>query len=185
MSDFAGEHGQWPDAGADRRKEPEQSEERRLMGRLAQISISPGGVPKKRVIEAVIGVNGIVGDGVDHPAIHGGPDRAVCLYSLELIAALASEGHPIAPGTTGENLTLAGVDWSAVRPGARIKIGNAVELEVVKFTTPCKTIAGSFRNGEYSRILEDRHRGWSRVYARVLSAGTIRENDPVTIIVPD
>ena len=114
--------------------------------------------------------------------MHGGPGRALCLYSLEAIAALRAEGHPIEPGSTGENLTVAGIEWLAVCPGAKLKVGTEVELEVVKFTTPCRTIAGSFRDGGFARILEDQHPGWSRVYARVLAVGTIREGDSVSLL---
>jgi hypothetical protein len=36
------------------------------------------------------------------------------LFSLELIRALQHEGHPIAPGTTGENLAASGIEWNRV-----------------------------------------------------------------------
>ena len=57
---------------------------------------------------------------------HGGPDRAVCLYSLERILALQEEGHPIYPGAAGENLTLTGLDWEALQPGMTLRLGADV-----------------------------------------------------------
>src|SRR5437899_862580 len=77
-----------------------------------QINVSNGGVPKHPVPEARITVDGVAGDCQRSPKIHGGPDRAVCLFSLEVIEALRAEGHSIAPGSSGENLTLAGLDSS-------------------------------------------------------------------------
>jgi MOSC domain-containing protein YiiM len=113
---------------------------------------------------------------------HGGPERAVCVYSMEKIRALQKEGHPIDVGTVGENVTLEGVDWDLVVPGARIRLGEKVLLEVASFTSPCKTIKGSFIDGEFVRISEKLHPGWSRVYARVLSEGEIRFGDHVEVI---
>src|SRR5438270_180214 len=104
--------------------------------RVYQISVSQGGVPKLPVSEAKITTLGVVGDRQRHPDIHGGPERAVCLFSFEVIEALQVEGHPIAPGSTGENVTLAGLDWFSLKPGDRIDIGPA-RLELVSYTAPC------------------------------------------------
>ena len=112
---------------------------------------------------------------------HGGPERAVCVYSLERIHSLQVEGHPIDVGTVGENVTVEGIDWDLVVPGARLRVGNEVLLEIASFTDPCKTIKGSFIDGKFIRIAQKLHPGWSRVYARVLSEGPIRSGDPVQL----
>ena len=85
-----------------------------------QINVSDGGVPKLPVREAKVGEGGLDGDRQRNLKFHGGPDRAVCLYSLELIERLQDEGHPIDSGFSGENLTLSGLDWDLVRPGVRV-----------------------------------------------------------------
>src|SRR4051812_1643306 len=121
------------------------------MGRVESINTSRGGVPKRAVFEAFISGHGVSGDAQTNLQHHGGPERAVVLYSLEVIRALQQEGHAIAPGTTGENLTLSGLDWSDVTPGCRLHVGGVL-LEVTKFTTPCVKIAGSFVDGEFIRI---------------------------------
>lgn len=113
---------------------------------------------------------------------HGGPDRALCLYSLERIEALAAEGHPIGVGSTGENVTLAGMDWRAVTPGVRLALGGDVVIEVTDYTKPCRTIQGSFAGRRSGRISQKTHPGWSRVYARVLAAGIVRVGDPVRVV---
>ena len=56
---------------------------------------------------------GIVGDRTTIRENHGGPLRALCLFTLEEIERWQAEGHPIAPGTVGENVTLAGMDCTA------------------------------------------------------------------------
>jgi MOSC domain-containing protein YiiM len=124
---------------------------------------------------------GLEGDWQRNRKHHGGPARAVCLFSLERIEALQAEGHPITPGATGENVTIAGLDWSRVVPGARLRLGAVCELEVSSFTEPCRTIRHAFLRGDSDRIDQDRHPGWSRVYARVLTEGEVATGDAVTL----
>jgi MOSC domain-containing protein YiiM len=127
---------------------------------------------------------GLVEDAQDDKKHHGGPERAVCLFSLERIRSLQSEGHPIDVGTAGENVTLEGIDWELVVPGAQVRLGDQVVLEIASFTNPCKTIRASFADGEFVRIAQKLHPGWSRVYARVLSEGEIHFGDPVQVDPP-
>jgi len=154
-------------------------------GKVVSINLSSGGVPKKSVTVARVSVSGLVGDAHNDTEGHGGPERAVCIYSLERIHALQAEGHPIQVGTAGENLTVEGIDWSLIVPGERFRVGDdGVELDVASYTNPCKTIKASFVEGKFVRIAEKLHPGWSRVYARVLSEGQIRSGDPVEVTPP-
>jgi MOSC domain-containing protein YiiM len=138
-------------------------------------------VPKRPTPEATVTADGIEGDAHVQVRYHGGPDRAVTLFSAERIDALRREGHPIGVGTTGENLTVSGLEWTRVVPGARLEIG-AVRLEVTKYTTPCATIAGSLRGGEITRMAQKVHPGWSRVCAKVLAPGRVRVGDAVLLV---
>lgn len=153
-------------------------------GKIVQISVNPkGGVPKNRIAQTTLGLNGVVGDKQRYTKIHGGPERAVCLFSYELIRELQDEGHPIDCGTAGENLTLSGIDWSQVAPGDLFHIGDpknpAVVLRVTRYTTPCKTIQESFIDHDFMRISHQTHPGWSRIYTRVLKEGIVNEGDAV------
>jgi MOSC domain-containing protein YiiM len=149
---------------------------------IFQINISNGGVPKLGLRQAGVEVLGVTGDQHRDTQHHGGPERAVCLYSLEHILALQAEGHPVFPGSTGENLTLAGLDWGQVAPGTRLRLGPEVLVEVTHFTTPCNNIADSFKDRDYGRISQTRCPGWSRVYARVLETGSVRVGDKVEMM---
>jgi MOSC domain-containing protein YiiM len=153
-------------------------------GRVHSINVSPGGVPKRPVREAWIETLGVGDDRQGNSRIHGGPDRAVSLYSFELIAALRAEGHPINVGSTGENLTITGLDWSRIAPGTRLRVGGS-EIEISAFAHPCTTIAGSFIAGRSTRISQKVHPGWSRLYARVLKSGRVAIGDPVEILAAD
>ena len=151
-------------------------------GRIAQISVSSGGVPKRSIEEARVTVLGVESDTHTNVEHHGGPERAVCLFALEQIVALAAEGHPIAPGTIGENVTVEGLEWNAVGPGIRLLLGERVLLEVTRYTSPCANVARSFKAGDYRRVSQKHHPGWSRVYARVLREGSIRRGDAVRLL---
>jgi MOSC domain-containing protein YiiM len=153
-------------------------------GVLYSINVSGGGVPKRRVTGAQVSQLGLINDAQNDTIHHGGPERAVCVYSLERIRALQAEGHPIDVGTAGENVTVEGIDGDHVVPGVRLRLGKAVTLEVASFTTPCKTIRESFIDGEFVRISHKLHPGWSRVYTRVLSEGEIHSGDSVELTPP-
>lgn len=152
-------------------------------GVVARINVSPtGGVPKLAVGAALVTTTGVAGDRQNDLEHHGGPDRAVSLFALERIDALAAEGHPIAPGTTGENLTVAGLDWSTLGAGSRLAVGDDVILEITGPAPPCTTIADSFVDGAFKRISHKLHPGWSRLYARVLREGLVRERAEVCLL---
>lgn len=152
-------------------------------GRIFQISVSPqGGVPKLAIPRVEVGTEGLTGDWQQDRKHHGGPDRAVCLFSLERILALQEEGHPIFPGAAGENVTVVGLDWDAVEPGMKLKLGADVVLEIASYTSPCGTIADFFIDGKSVRISQKQYPGWSRVYARVLAGGEIAVGTTVEIV---
>ena len=138
-------------------------------------------MPKLPVPEARITVNGVAGDCQRNREVHGGVDQAVCLFSLEVIEALQAEGHSIKPGSSGENLTIAGLEWAELKPGDRLRIGDALRLEIVKYTEPCRFNAQWFRDVNFNRINQKKHPGWSRLYARVLAEGVVRSGDVVTV----
>lgn len=147
---------------------------------VLQVNVNPaGGVPKHPVELAMLTADGVRGDRQLDLQEHGGPRRAVCLYAAERIDALAAEGHPIAPGTTGENLTIRGLDWSTLRPGDQLLIGERARLRITAPAPPCKTIADSFHERAFPRISEKLHPGWSRLYASVLTPGEARPGDLV------
>ena len=153
-----------------------------MEGRIHQLNCSRGGVPKTPVPDAVLTPTGLEGDRVAHPRFHCGPLRALCLFSLELIRELQSEGHPIFPGSIGENVTVAGLDWEALGPGSRLAPGDAVVLQITGYASPCKAIAGSFAGGEFKRVSQKIFPGESRLYARVLRAGRLETGQKVRLL---
>lgn len=153
-----------------------------MQPRIFQINTSPGGVPKLARQEALVTQFGIVGDEHNFPEIHGGPNKALCLFSLERILELQAEGHPIYPGAAGENLTLAGLNWDEIVPGVRLAMGNEVSVEITSYTSPCNSMPPFFIDGDYTRISQKVHPGYSRVYAKVLREGRLIIGQPVGLL---
>lgn len=146
-------------------------------GQVVQINISSGGVPKLPVPVGEVTMAGLTGDRQRNLKFHGGPDRALCLWSLEVIERLQQEGHPIAPGSVGENFTLDSLNWASLAPGSQLYLGDQVRLEITDYAVPCRTIMGWFSDRRFSRISQKHHPGSSRLYARVLQGGWVSTGD--------
>lgn len=151
-------------------------------GRVLQVNVSDGGVPKLPVDHAYVGSSGVEGDRQRDLRHHGGPDRAVCLWSADVIDSLRAEGHRVFPGAAGENITIEAIAWDLVRPGVRLSIGGEVIVEVTRFTRPCSNIADFFVDGDVQVVSEHRNPGASRVYARVECEGLVRKGDDVSLL---
>ena len=112
---------------------------------------------------------------------HGGTERAVCLFSAEILDSLRADGHQIGPGATGENVTIRGIDWKKLVPGSRIHLGEQVIVEVTSYAAPCRIISHCFKGGDFNVINQATHPGRSRLYARGRAQGTMYPGDDVTL----
>ena len=153
-------------------------------GELLHVNVSPGGVPKLPIPEGEITRFGVVGDRQADATVHGGPHRAVSILGIEAIRRVAEEGHPIAPGTAGENLTVSGFDVSSLPAGTRLAIGDEVVLELAWPANPCRTIRHSFSDLRFGRLGVSANPADSRMYARVVRTGTVRPGDPIRLAAP-
>ncbi|MFQ5523578.1 MAG: MOSC domain-containing protein [Acidimicrobiia bacterium] len=152
------------------------------MATVHQINLSDGGVPKLPVDRVMVTALGVLGDRQRNTQVHGGPERALCLFSLEVIEALRAEGHSIYPGAAGENITITGLDWNQVIPGVRLAIGPEVVAKVASYTAPCQQQARWFTDGDFTRLSQSRNPGRSRVYARILEEGVVSTGDEVSLL---
>jgi MOSC domain-containing protein YiiM len=154
-----------------------------MNGRITSVNVSPGGVPKRPVASAWVGRLGLDTDAHDEPEpVHGGPEQAVCLYSVESIARVAADGHRAFPGAFGENLTLEGIEMGDLAAGDRLEIGmDGLVVELTAHAAPCQTIAHWFAGRRISRISPKTHPGDARWYARVLQEGPVAPGDRVEV----
>ncbi len=170
----------WPELlGARDELVPSGSLPSRGEGVVARVSASDGGVPKQAVDSADVGLGGLNGDRQRTRKHHGRPWQALCLWSSEVISDLAAEGHPIGPGSAGENVTISGLRWADVIPGVQLRIGT-VHCQVSAFALPCAQNARWFSDRDFTRIHHSRG-PISRVYATVLEPGTVTTGDAVVL----
>jgi MOSC domain-containing protein YiiM len=151
-----------------------------IEGRLVQLNVSDGGVPKRPVERAALTAGGIAGDRQRDRKHHGRPFQAVCLWSADVIDELSAAGHPIGPGCAGENLTLRGVDWRSLRPGVLVRVGEAL-VELSFPAVPCHNQKPWFTDGDVSRIDYKVNPQWARWYGWVREPGPACAGDRVVV----
>ena len=152
-----------------------------MQGEIHSINISgSGGVPKLPIKEVFVRFEGVEGDFNRFRMEKKGGDirRAISIFSLERIVQLQEEGHPIDIGTAGENFTIEGIDWTRLEVGMTIKLGSAL-IRLSEPCAPCSKIGGSFMENEFSRIDQNKRRGWSRWSASVIEEGAVSVGDAV------
>ena len=126
---------------------------------------------------------GLVGDGPADLKNHGGPDKAVNVYTLDHYPHWRSEfpDHTFEPGAFGENLTLTGVDESAVSIGDTFAVsGSTASLTVTQPRQPCWKLAR--RHGIKDlpqRFIETGFTGW---YFAVAEPGQLSAGQTLTRI---
>jgi MOSC domain-containing protein YiiM len=110
---------------------------------------------------------GLRGDGQADRKHHGGPWRAVLMYSADHYPRWRAEwGRPdVGPGAFGENLTVEGLDEYTACLGDQYGFGEAL-LEVTSPRTPCHVLARRHGIKDLAVTVRANHRhGW---YLRVL-----------------
>lgn len=129
------------------------------------------GIVKTPVSSASIERLGMEGDAICDRQHHGGSDQAIYVYFADDYAWWDDElGRTIAPGTFGENLTIAGVEGRAIAIGDRFAIGPVL-LEVTYHRTPCMTFAARMGDPRWVKRFHRANRPGA--YCRVLASGTV------------
>jgi MOSC domain-containing protein YiiM len=149
-----------------------------MTGRIVQVSVSRGGMPKRAVAEGLLTATGFEGDSWAHPQIHGGPNQTVLLLAAEAIERLAAMGYPVYPGALGENLTTEGLDPARWRPGQQYLVGEAV-IELTKLRAPCNQLS-VYGAGIQSEIKGDGTLGG--FYARAVRPGRVFAGDTISLL---
>src|SRR3982751_1561371 len=97
-------------------------------------------MPKLPVLFARVTATGVDGDWQKNRKVHGGPNRAVCLYSEELYAWLREQGVNVRNGDLGENFTTNGLDLLRLGKGDRLRVGKGSRgcvIEITNVRVPC------------------------------------------------
>jgi len=122
----------------------------------------------------------LTGDGQADLVHHGGPDRALLLYSaLHYPDWEVQFGYPVPYGGFGENFTVDEVDEHQVCLGDRWATDD-IEIEVSQPRLPCFKLARRLdRPGLNVEVMNNRKGGW---YARALKQGNVCEGETLKLI---
>jgi len=149
-----------------------RTKEKAEAGKILAVCMSEKkGTPKKNVKKAELKVDhGVVGDA------HAGPGiRQVSLLAKESIDMIRKKGIKLGCGGFAENLTTSGMELTSLPIGTKLKAGEAV-LEVTKIGKECKKPCAIMRRyGEC--ILPSQG-----IFAKVLTAGVVKQGDSIGII---
>jgi len=156
------------------------------IGLPAPLATSKGDVPSGIVKMPVAGRVrvrrlGLDGDGQADLTVHGGPGKAVYVYSHDHYQLWEQElGRPdLGPGCFGENLTVEGMLETEVRIGDIYRIGSAV-VQVTQPRSPCFKLAAHLGLPDFAKTFLAS--GRSGFYLRVLEEGDVGAGDPVELI---
>ncbi len=113
--------------------------------------------------------------------------RQIHLIQEELFASLADQGHDVAAGQLGENVTTKGVDLLALPTGTVLRIGADAVVELTGLRNPCLQI-DKFQDG-LMRLLRFRDSAGNIVRTAgvmgvVLAGGVVRPGDSIKVELP-
>lgn len=137
---------------------------------------------KKDPVEGQLwaGREGLSGDHQHNRKHHGGPDRALLMYSADHYPRWRAEWErtDLGHGAFGENLTVVGVTEDSACIGDIFRIGE-VRVEVSSPRTPCSTLSRRHGIPELVKTIVENHRsGW---YLRVLQEGWLESGMAVVL----
>jgi len=146
-------------------------------------------IAKRPVAQPVaIGPLGLAGDAQADLRVHGGPDKAVHLYTWDHYPAWWDElgdapgpAQPLlqAPGAFGENLAVTGVDEAGVCVGDHWRAGTAL-LVVTQGRQPCWKLNLRFAVPDMAaRVQQSLRAGW---YCRTLHSGVVQAGDALELL---
>lgn len=142
-------------------------------GRVLAINISEKrGVKKHSIDSAYIKA----GWGIEADAHGGAWHRQVSLLSLSSVEKMRALGADISYGDFAENLTVAGLDVSALPLGTRLKIG-AAELEVTQIGKECHNQACAIKQQVGTCVMPV-----EGIFARVINPGWVKTGDNIIVI---
>jgi MOSC domain-containing protein YiiM len=161
-----------------------------MKGRIVQINVSQGGVPKLPVPRAFVSVERVEGDDWSNKDVHGGTRQVILMISVENIEKLKAEGYPLFSGALGENFPTEGIDYRQIRYADVFRAGDTLEFRITKRRGPCKTITvygkdigtALFDAEASEHRPESTHWGMSGFYGEILKEGTVRTGDDIVKI---
>ena len=123
----------------------------------------------------------LAGDGQADLTVHGGPDKAVCVYSADHYPFWREQlgVADCGPGWFGENFSVEGHGEKDVAVGDTYQIGTAV-VQISQPRAPCSKLGRRWNRLDMPKlVLQSGRTGW---YLRVLESGDVECGDTLALI---
>ena len=142
-------------------------------GRIVAVSVSDRkGEVKHNVDQAQLLVDhGLAGD-----AHAEGGIRQVSLLAQASIDKMVAAGAKVKPGDFAENLTVLGLSVMDLPVGTRLRVGEAVELEITQIGKTCH------KGCAIRELVGDCVMPREGVFARILQEGLVKVGDTVEVL---
>lgn len=120
------------------------------------------------------------GDGQADLRVHGGPDKAICVYSYEHFSFWETVLHAkLNPGAFGENLTIKGFTEDDFFIGDIFELGEAI-VQVTQPRQPCFKLAQKLNNPNLPIMVQ--YTGYTGFYFRVLKEGNVNVDHSLKLV---
>ena len=157
---------------------PQSTDNGNLLSAIDKRSVSN----LENAVEVDVNTGGISGDNQADPTIHGGLQKAVCVYPYEHYSVwenILEKNNTLNFGAFGENLTIQGLTEEHVFVGDQWTIGSTI-FEVTEFREPCLKLNIKLNCKQASRfMLNHQISGW---YLKVLKEGSIKAGDTINVL---
>lgn len=142
------------------------------------------GICKKPVSgQVTLRALGFDGDGVADTKNHGGPDKAICVYSLDHYPFWEKTlGVRLPAAAFGENLSVSNLKEDDVCIGDIFLLGTAT-VQISQPRQPCTTLAARYGRNDLVKLVINS--GFSGFYFRVLQEGEVRVGAPLVLVEKD
>ena len=139
------------------------------IGQVYRVSISSRKGTKKHNVDEVSVVEdlGIVGDA------HAGSERQISLLPFEAFDRIREHLPDILPGDFAENITTRGIDFSSVKVGVRLRIGDDVRVVITQIGKECHD------DCYIKKAVGDCLMPRLGIFASIAQGGTIRVGDEI------
>lgn len=117
----------------------------------------------------------VKGHGLQGDAHAGAWHRQVSFLASESIAGARQRGLAVDFGDFAENIATQGIDWLSVPVGTRLRIGSEATVEITQIGKQCRNkCAIYYAAGDCIMPREG-------IFAKVLTGGAVRIDDPIVI----
>ncbi|MEE4362811.1 MAG: MOSC domain-containing protein [Desulfotignum sp.] len=114
--------------------------------------------------------------GIKGDAHAGSWHRQISFLAAESIDAVSTETFVLQFGDFAENIATTGIDWKTQKIGQQVRLGKKALVEITQIGKEChKKCAIFYRTGDCIMPKEG-------VFAKILTSGTIRVGDAVTLV---